>query len=300
MIMSQPRYILLTAAKNEEDYIAYAIESVLRQTIPPIAWFIMDDGSSDETAQIVERFAAKHPFIRLNAAGAREGRNFGSQYKAIRAAYELAGDLEFDYVGVQDADIALERSDYYETILGEIARTPRVGIAGGLVCELKNGQWEYRPGNSDDSVAGGIQMFRRKCFDEIGGYQPLFFGGSDSLAQLDARIQGWEIRTRPDQKVLHYRPTSTAGGKWRGLFRAGLEDASFGNHPIFELFKCGRRLTNRPLVVGSLARLGGYLWWKLTRRPSAIPAEKVAFLRKEQMAKIRRRAGWLLPIRRNT
>ena len=136
-------------------------------------------------------------------------------------------------------------------------------------------------------------MFRRKCFDQIGGYKPLFVGGSDSLALLEAQMLGWEIRTRPDHKILHYRPTSTAGGKWRGLFRSGLEDASFGNHPIFELFKCGRRLMNRPFVLGSVARFCGYLWWKLSGRDAVIPAEKVAFLRKEQMAKLRR----ALPLR---
>jgi biofilm PGA synthesis N-glycosyltransferase PgaC len=113
------RYVLLTAAKNEDAYIGETISSVLRQSVRPTAWFIMDDGSSDRTAEIVERFAAEHPFIRLNSAGSRGGRNFGSQYKALHAAYELARPMAFDFVGVQDADIAPERVDYYETILGE-------------------------------------------------------------------------------------------------------------------------------------------------------------------------------------
>jgi len=291
------RYILLTAAKNEAAYITKTIESVLRQSVLPVAWFIMDDGSTDETATIIESYAAKHPFIRLNSAGSREGRNFGSQYKAIQAAYELAKPLEFDFMGMQDADIAPERSDYYEAILGEFERNPRLGIAGGLIYELANGKWEYRKSNSDDSVAGGIQMFRRKCFEQIGGYKPLFFGGSDSLALLDAQILGWEIRTRADHKILHYRPTSTAGGKWRGLFRSGLEDASFGNHPLFELFKCGRRVMNPPVVLGSVVRFCGYLWWNLSGRDAVIPTEKVAFLRKEQMAKLRRRV-WPLTLSR--
>src|SRR5580692_10596550 len=100
----QNRYVLLTAAKNEEAYIGETIASVLRQTVHPVAWFIMDDGSTDRTAQIVEEQARLHPFIRLQSAGAREGRNFGSQYKAITAAFELARSLDFDFVGVHDAD----------------------------------------------------------------------------------------------------------------------------------------------------------------------------------------------------
>lgn len=295
--MESTDFVLLTAAKNEQDYIGYAIESVLRQTIRPAAWFIIDDGSTDHTAQIIERFAVSHPFIRLSSAGSREGRNFGSQYKALQAAYELGQSMPFDFVGVQDADIAPERADYYETILNEFKGHPRLGLAGGFIYERESGVWRCRKGNSEDSVAGGIQMFRRSCFDQIGGYKPLYFGGSDSLAALDARFLGWELRTRPDLKVLHYRPTSTADGRWRGLLRSGYEDASFGNHPIFELFKCCRRLTSRPFVVGSAVRFWGYLWWSLSGRNAIISQEKVAFLRKEQIAKLRRHLPPLAPNR---
>ena len=289
----QTRYILLTAAKDEEDYIGEAIRSVVRQTVLPLAWFIMDDGSSDRTAAIVERFAAKHPFIHLNFTGFRGGRNFGSQYKAIQAAYELARTLEFDFVGVHDADIAPEGADYYELILQEFHRNPKLGVAGGFIYERSHGKWQCRLGNSTDSVAGGIQMFRRDCFDQIGGYTPLQYGGSDSLAQLDARMAGWEVLAFPEKHVLHYRPTSSAGGELRGAFRAGLMDASFGSHPVFELFKCCRRIASSPFVLGSAVRLSGYIWWQLTGRKPVIRAEKVAFLRRSQMDKLRRRI-WLL------
>jgi biofilm PGA synthesis N-glycosyltransferase PgaC len=254
----------------------------------PMVWYIMDDGSTDGTARVVESFARQHPFIHLNSASSREGRNFGSQYKALQAAYQLAQSLSFEFVGVQDADIAPERSDYYETILREFDFNPRLGIAGGFIYERMNGAWTCRKANSPDSVAGGIQMFRRKCFDQIGGYTPLYFGGADSLAVLDAQMSGWQVSTRPDFRVLHYRPTSTAGGVWRGLLRSGFEDASFGNHPFFELFKCARRVTNRPFVLGSMVRFCGYLWWSVSGKRALIPPEKVKFLRREQIAKLRR------------
>ncbi len=283
-----PRYILLTAAKNEETYIGETIASVLRQTVRPTAWFIMDDGSSDQTAAIVGRFAAEHPFIRLQSAGERGGRNFGSQYKAVMAAYELARGVDFDFAGVHDADIAPERDDYYESILGEFARNARLGIAGGFIYERMDGVWQGRKGNSADSVAGGIQMFRRACFEQIGGYTPLYHGGSDWLAQIEAKMAGWEILARRDLPVYHYRPSSTANGRFRGLFRMGQMDASFGSHAIFEAIKCGRRITAKPILIGSLVRFAGYLSWKLAGRKPSIPAGKAAFLRKEQMAKLKR------------
>jgi biofilm PGA synthesis N-glycosyltransferase PgaC len=285
------RYVLLTAAKDEETYIEEVIGYVLRQTVRPLAWFIVDDGSSDRTASIVERIAAEHPFIHLQTAGSRGGRNFSSQYKAIMAAYSLAKSLEFDFVGVVDADQAPEEKDYYESILEEFDRNPRLGIGCGLVYERPRGGWEPRAGNSNDSVAGSA-FFRRTCFDQVGGYTPLPYGGSDWLIQIDAKMAGWQIMTRPDLHILHYRPTSSAGGIWRGKFRNGVEDASFGSDAVFEFFKCCRRVSTHPIFLGSVVHFAGYLWEKMTARP-LIPAAKVAFLRQEQRAKLRRwaRAG---------
>lgn len=280
------QYVLLTAAKDEEACIGEVIQSVLNQTVRPLAWFIMDDGSTDQTASIVRQFAVEHPFIRLQSASARGGRNFGSQYKAIIAAYDLAKSLEFDFVAIQDADQAPAQPNYYQSILEEFQKNPRLGLASGFVYERPNGIWECRKDNSKDSVAASV-VFRRSCFDQIGGYTPLYYGGSDWLIQLEAKMAGWKILTRPELHIHHYRLTSSAGGIWRGKFRAGMMDASFGSGFIFEFFKCCRRATTRPFLFGSVVRFSGYLWWKLAGRKPLIAQEKVTFLKKEQTAKLR-------------
>lgn len=281
------RYILLTAAKNEEAYIEAVMASVLRQTVLPLAWFIMDDGSSDRTASIVSGMAAKHPLIHLSSTNARGGRNFGSKDKAVMAAYALAKSLEFDFAGLLDADTALERDNYYEAIFAEFDRNTRLGIAGGFICERVRGKWEQRQGNATDSVPGSA-MFRRECFDQIGGYTPLSYGGADWLVQIDAKMAGWEIKTRTDLYILHYRPTSSADGLLRGKFREGLMDASFGSDPVFEFFKCGRRVLHHPVFIGSFLRFCGYFWWRLSGREVLISPAKVEFLRNEQRAKLRK------------
>ena len=291
MNFKNSNYVLITAAKDEEACIGEVIEYVLKQTIRPVAWFIMDDGSTDQTAAIVSQFAAGHPFIHLQSASSRGGRNFGSQYKAIIAACELAKPLEFDFIAIQDADQAPEQANYYQSLLEEFQNNPRLGAASGFVYERPKGVWECRQGNSIDSVAASV-VFRRSCFEQTGGYTPLFYGGSDWLIQLEVKMAGWEIKTRPDLHLLHYRLTSSAGGIWRGKFKAGMMDASFGSHPIFEFLKCCRRVTGYPLVLGSIVRFSGYLWWKLAGRKPLIPADKVAFLKQEQKAKLR---GWLWP-----
>lgn len=284
----QTRYILMTAAKNEEAYIGETIRSVLRQSVHPTAWFIMDDGSTDRTAAIVAEYASQHSFIRLNSSGEREGRNFGSQYKAIKAAYEMAVKLDFDFAGVQDADIAPAREDYYESMLHEFEHDPKLGIVGGYIYERSAGVWCSRKGNSPDSVAGGIQMFRRACFDQIGGYTPLYLGGSDWLAQIDAKMAGWNVKACTDFPVHHYRPTSSAGGRLRGWFREGQLAGSFGSHPFFEVLKCIRRIPLHPILVGSLVRFVGYGCWKCSGKKPLLSPDKVAFLRQQQMAKFNR------------
>jgi poly-beta-1,6-N-acetyl-D-glucosamine synthase len=282
------KYVLLTAAKNEEQYIGEALQSVVRQTVKPCAWYIVDDGSTDATAQIIRAAAAQHSFIRLHSTGNKKGRSFGAKDEAINAAYEMARSLDFDCVGIQDADIAPERADYYELILRRFACRPRLGIAGGYIYERPNGLWECRNGNSPDSVAGGIQMFRRACYEEIGGYTPMHFGGEDWLAQLDAQMAGWEVLACPEYPIHHYRPTSSADGRCRGLFRLGMMDASFGSHPVFEVLKCARRFGEKPFLTGSFIRLFGYLWWRLSGRRPLLPENKVEFLRHAQRTKLGR------------
>jgi GT2 family glycosyltransferase len=284
-------YILLTAAKDEEACIGEVLKHVIRQTVKPRAWFIMDDGSRDRTAAIVQSAAVENPFIHLQSAGARGGRNFGSQYKAVMAAYDLAKAQEFEFVGVQDADQCPEQADYYELMLEEFERNPRLGMASGFLYERYRGKWETRQGNSEDAVTGGTAMFRRAAFDQIGGYTPLYCGGLDTLAQFEVERAGWQVLTRPELRIYHFRPTSSAGGIWRGLFRAGLEDASLAYHPVFELARCSRRLFYRPMF-GSVVRLCGYLSWQVRGRPPLVGPETKMFIRKRQLMKLRR---WALP-----
>lgn len=280
------RYVLLTAAKNEEKYIGRAIQSMIAQTVRPDVWCIADDGSTDRTAAIIAEHAADHPFIRLLSLTKGRARSFGAQYRAINTAYSAVSERAFDFVAVQDADISLEPEDYYEQLLATFRSDTQIGIAGGYIHELSDGFWRPRRTNSPDSVAGGIQMFRRACFEQIGGYSPLLYGGEDWLAQIDARRLGWQVQTLPALAAHHHRPTSTADGRIKGAFREGMADASFGSHPIFELLKCARRARENPVLIGSVLRLAGYSWWWASRRSPLLPAESAAFLRAEQRARL--------------
>lgn len=283
-----PSFVILTAAKNEEDYLPKAIEAVVRQTVRPARWVIIDDGSTDDTAGVVRRAMLDHPFIELYSTHSGTARSFGSKDRAINAGYAELRGMRFDCVAFLDADIAPARTDIFEHMLRAFAEDERLGIIGAYVHELQpDGRWRSRRSNTPDSAAGGLQMFRVRCYEQIGGYTPLELGGEDWLAQIDARQAGWTVQVLVDQPLLHYRPTSTAGGRWRGLFRLGLMDASFGSHPLFEGLKCVRRFVQHPLILGGLARFAGYVWWHASRRRPLLPSDKIRFLRQEQKDKIR-------------
>ena len=286
-------FVLLTAAKDESEYIGKTIASVIAQTVHPSLWVIVDDGSTDTTAEIVRQAAQQHGFIRLMSRTGTGERSFGAKDLAINAAYHSLRSEErdgasapaFNFVAIQDADIAPQNTGFFARLLDTFAADEALGVAGGYIHEREHGVWKSRRSNSIDSVAGGLQMFRRRCFEQIGGYTPLHHGGEDWLVQLDARKHGWTVRVLIDEPVFHYRVTSSASGRVRGLFRLGLMDASFGSHPAFELLKCARRLGTRPLLAGASLRYFGYCWWHLTRRPPVIDSETVAFLRRSQLDK---------------
>jgi glycosyltransferase involved in cell wall biosynthesis len=289
--MDAPRYCLLTACRNEVKYIAATMQSVLRQTTPPTKWIILDDGSTDGTAEVVKELSAGHEWITLRQLERRPGRSFGGQYRAIMGGYESIRKQGFDFVGALDADITFESAQYYERLFKEFARNPKLGIAGGAIYELEKGVFKARRGNATWSVAGGIQLFRREAFEAIGGYTPLEYGGSDGLAVLMAKMKGWEVRSFDDLEVQHHRPTSSADGQLRGAFNRGRCEAAFGYHPLFAMFKCARRFSFRPLILGSLMSLAGFLTYKAKGGTPVIPQDALSFLRRTQRERMFRALG---------
>jgi biofilm PGA synthesis N-glycosyltransferase PgaC len=278
-------YVLTTAAYNEEAHIGGTIESVLAQTWLPERWVIVSDGSSDGTDEIVQDYAKKHSFIRYLRINRAPGRSFGSKVLALRAASELLQGVGFDFIGNLDADVTVGPS-YFEDLIARFEGRPSLGMAGGFVCEEKDGEFRARRQNRVYAVAHAAQLVRRECYDSIGGYAVLEYGGEDWHAQTCARMKGWEGEAFPELKILHHRHTGEADNLLRHKFRQGRMDYSFGSDPWFEILKCLERVPEKPLVIGGLTRLGGF-WWAAVRRDARpVSEEFVAFMRKEQRERI--------------
>jgi hypothetical protein len=283
--MTQPRYALVTAARNEEAFIEQTIGSVVAQSVIPARWIIVNDSSTDRTEQLVVKHASRHPFIRLITMPRDGKRHFGAQVRAINFGCAGLRQMPHEFIGNLDADISLD-TDYYEKILRIFDVYPRLGLAGGFLLEDHGRGFVNRPGNSARSVAHGIQLFRRECFEAIGGYVPLAYGGADWYAEIKSRMCGWEVRSFPEVTARHLRHTASVGGSIRGRFRQGMMDHSLGSHPAFEIVKCLSRLKYPPRVLGGLSRICGFVWAGLTLQPRLIPAQAVRYLRQEQLHRL--------------
>jgi poly-beta-1,6-N-acetyl-D-glucosamine synthase len=283
-------YALVTAAYNEEKIIEQVIQSIANQYLPPQRWIIVSDGSTDRTDEIVEHYADRHRFIELLRITEEHPRNFNAQLNAINLGFSHLRNTNCEFIANLDADITLE-PQYFERLLNQFVGDPELGLSGGYIYEKQGGEFRCRNSNSTSSVAHGVQCFRRECLEALGGYSPFSWGGTDTHAAICLQMLGWKVESIPALKAFHHRPTGGGFGAMRYGFRGGLMDHYLGTHPLFELFRMARRMVGKPYVIGSLVRLSGFLWAYCKGAKREVSQEYIAFVRKEQMAKLRAACG---------
>ncbi len=294
--MPTARYALITAAYNEEKFIGLTIASVASQTIRPVRWIIVSDGSTDDTDNVVRSAAERYDFIRLVRLTEDHPRNFAAQANAIGVGYLHLQGVESDFVGNIDADISFGR-DYFARLLSKFENNDWLGLAGGWIHEMKGGIFKPLTTQNVGSVPHAVQLFRRECFESIGGYPALPYGGPDTYAEVGVRMHGWQVRSFPELIVHHHRRAASAGGLVRGRFRQGLMDFSLGYYPVFEAIRCLRRWNEPPLVAGAVVRSAGFLWAWFSGQPRAVSNEFMDFFRQEQSKRLQGAIG-LRPVRR--
>ena len=279
-------YVLVTAARNEEAFIEKTIAAVISQTLPPKKWVIVSDGSVDNTDRIVQGYAERNQFIELLRIEESQARDFASKVHALAAGLERLRGSDYEFVGNLDADVSFDGS-YFHSLLGRFNRDPGLGLAGGFIYERHSTGFRIRFGDSVRSVAGAVQLFRRECFESVGGMLPLKYGGEDWYLEVMARMKEWRVKSFPELVVFHHRPTGAGTGPLKYHFGQGLTDYSLGDHPLFVLAKCARRFRAKPYVSAGLARLAGFIWANWRREARPVSKEFVEFLRGERKQHLR-------------
>jgi glycosyltransferase involved in cell wall biosynthesis len=280
-------YVLVCAARNEAELIQRTIASVVAQTVRPLKLIVVSDGSTDGTDDIVALRCAVHPWIELVRLPEHAERDYGGKALAINAGLDRVKDLPYEAIACVDADVSF-KPDYFSFLLEKLSSDPALGVVGTPFVDGSGKTYDYRFA-SIEHVSGCCQMFRRACFESIGGYLPVKTGGIDSIAVITARMRGWKTRTFLEQTYLHHRAMSTAEcGPIKAKAKLGAKDFTIGNHPLWELFRCVYQMSRKPLLFGGLALAAGYLGAMMRRVPRPVSAEFIAFHRSEQMHRLGR------------
>jgi len=289
--VKSPSYVLISPVYNEAAVAQLTLEMVAGQTIPPAKWIIVDDGSTDGTSDVLETFAHEHSFVEVLSLGPKDTPSYLSRTRAVIAGSQRLAGTAAPYVGILDFDLKLPE-DYYERVLAEFEKDPELGLAGGFVLDVAQDGLVttlYR----SDFVAGGVQMFRRECYEQIGGYREMPWGGDDTVAAYMAQQRGWKTRSFEDLCVGHLRPRAAqeAPNHLRRVFRAGRKDCSIGYHPLYIFAKSLRLSSGAFSILDGLTRMSGFFWGMMVDRSGVLDREFIAYVRKSQMASVRSHLG---------
>jgi biofilm PGA synthesis N-glycosyltransferase PgaC len=286
-------YALITPARNEEAFIELTIQSVVAQTLRPTRWVIVSDGSTDRTDEIVTKYAQEHEWIELVRMPQRAERHFGGKVMCFNAGLKRLAHLEHQVIGNLDGDLSFE-CDLFQYLIKKLEDNPRLGVVGAPFVEGKK-TYDFRY-SSVEHVSGACQLFRRECFEAIGGYTPMKGGGIDVVAVLTARMKGWQTRTFPENVCVHHRGMGTASqGAIAARVKLGQKDYMLGRHFLWQFFRSIYQMSRRPFVIGGLALAWGYVFAFLRKNERPVPKELVEFQRLEQMKRLRSFCGKCLP-----
>jgi glycosyltransferase involved in cell wall biosynthesis len=257
--VSESRYIVITPARNEQENIGHTIRSMVAQTCRPAIWVIVNDGSTDNTAAIIDTAAREHAWI---LAVHRADRGFrkqgGGVVETFYDGFNRVASQPWDYLVKFDADLSFE-PDYFERCFRKFDEDPKLGIGGGMISHpVKGVLVSESPGDPAFHVRGATKIYRRACWDQLGGL--LQAAGWDTIDELRANMLGWSTRSFPDVPVQHHRFTGTADGAWKNYVKFGLANYITGYHPVFMALKCLKRVAQRPYLIGAIG-----LWWGFCR-----------------------------------
>ena len=277
------RYVIITPVRDEEAYIHKTLESVASQTILPIEWIIVNDGSTDRTGEIGDQQARKNPWIKVIHTKNRGFRQAGTGViDAFYEGYRTISQKDWEFVVKLDGDLSFQ-PDYFEESFRQFAKNARLGIGGGMIYNLVKGelQWERHP---MFHVRGATKIYRRECWNDIGGLMKA--PGWDTLDEVKANMFGWQTQSFLGLRVVHHRFTGSADGTWRNFVKNGLANYISGYHPIFMAVKCMKRLFQKPYIVGALGLLDGFITGYVKNIPQVPDEALIHYLRQQQLKRI--------------
>ena len=263
-------YIIVTPAKNEGEHLPKVAEAVIAQTVPPLLWVIVDDGSTDRTPDIIRTLEDQYIWIKSIRLPPHP-RDITFHYSYVcKSGFDYATQLcktnamRYNFIGLLDADTVLEKT-YFEKLSTEFNKNSRLGIASGHITDMPDKEISWADIKNDEPdrplPRGSGRLWRKECFFETEGYpiEP----SPDSISNVKASLRGWEIRQFGHIKAIQLRYTSVAQVFWNGYRINGSTAYYLNKHPLLVLLGSFSYSIQKPYYIG-LAYLYGYLleWYQ--------------------------------------
>jgi biofilm PGA synthesis N-glycosyltransferase PgaC len=282
-MVREAKYVVITPVRDEEKYIEATIRSVTSQTILPREWIVVDDGSSDKTAEIVKRYAAMFPWIHVVS---RPNRGFrksgGGVIEAFYGGFNNVNCADWEFIVKLDGDLTFS-ADYFEKCFEHFEREPKLGVGGGDIYHEFGGTLKVEA-NPKFHVRGATKIYRRACWEAIGGLWQA--AGWDTIDEVKANMLGWKSYSFPELRIIHHRLTGTAEGAVRDRIKHGVACYVSGYHPLFLAASCVSRLIQKPYLIGSVAICYGFLKAYWIRMPRVSDTRLIKYIRTQQLRRL--------------
>jgi poly-beta-1,6-N-acetyl-D-glucosamine synthase len=289
-----PRYVIVSPVKDEERYVELTLRSVASQTLKPVLWIIVDDGSKDRTPEIVRSYLPGNSFIRYERNPLAGERKLAfAEVRAFNWGFGLIGPIDYDFIVKLDCDLSFG-ANYFEQLLDRLEHDEKLGIASGVYLERKkSGAWGEVVMPSYHA-AGASKVIRKACFEQIGGFVPA--PGWDTVDEIRAMGRGWNTTHFRDLKMKHHKREGSSIGTINNSVMQGEAYYRSGGSKLFFILKVAHRAVYRPYLAGGLGLIRGYLKAMLERRPLLVTETEACLYKALLLRRLKAHATSLLNI----
>ncbi len=275
------KFVIISPVRNEEEYIEKTIQSVINQSILPVEYIIVNDGSTDKTPEIIARYTSRFSWIHCFHKPLGKHRPGAKVVEAFYTGYNNMCSV-WDFIVKLDGDLSFE-PNYFEYQLNQFKANPKLGMTSGVTYQPMGGRlvMDKMP---TDHVRGAAKMYRKECFEQIGGLPKVL--GWDTIDELKAQLLGWETRSYRNLVLIHYKPI---GVKQTNLFKreliAGERHHYLGYHPLFAILRDFYRMLQKPFIIAGILNAIGFITAYLSRK-ERIERPLIVLLRRKQVARM--------------
>ncbi len=283
------KYVIISPVRNEEEYLNLTISSIIKQTLKPSEWILVNDGSTDKTEEIITGYTHQYDWIKIVNLTDR-GYYFPGTgvVNVFNKGFETITTSDWEFVVKLDVDLEFE-ADYFEKLLNRFKENSKLGIASGNCLLPISGEW-VPEGVQDDHPVGPSKVYKRECWEQIGGLKPV--PGWDLADLLAAQMHGWETACFKDLLVKHYRITgSRRKGIWAPKHLQGRFEYRHGYAFWYTALKALKDIKYKPFLIGSIAKICGFVYASFKKEDYLFDKEMRVFLRQKQRKFLKKKLG---------